>query len=193
MKEHNGKEMRGQKFGRLTVRALGKKKKCYGNALVWICDCDCGGTTEVPGIALRNGRRTSCGCVFREPRCKGWKGHGDISGVYWRRVLNRIKDGYEVTISIEDAWEIFKQQAGRCALTGLPLSFVLTAKNRQNQTASLDRIDSSIGYVKGNIQWVHKIVNIMKGKLNEQEFVNLCSLIARYSLSKKDVINDYVI
>lgn len=52
-------------------------------------------------------------------------------------------------------WELFLKQRGKCALTGEDLK--LGYKN--NQTASLDRIDNSIGYEKNNIQWVHKDIN----------------------------------
>jgi hypothetical protein len=41
-------------------------------------------------------------------------------------------------------------------------------------TASLDRIDSSIGYVEGNVQWIYKPLNTMKGTLSNQEFIQLC-------------------
>jgi hypothetical protein len=41
----------------------------------------------------------------------------------------------------------------------------------------LDRIDSSKGYTIDNVQWVHKIVNIMKHDVEEKEFFNWCKLI----------------
>ena len=45
-------------------------------------------------------------------------------------------------------------------------------------TASIDRIDSSIGYVIGNVQWVHKQVNFMKGTMEQKEFIKFCKLIS---------------
>ena len=54
--------------------------------------------------------------------------------------------------------------------------------DRTNQasstTASLDRIDSSKGYVIGNVQWVHKDINIMKNKFDNQYFIDMCKKIA---------------
>jgi len=47
-------------------------------------------------------------------------------------------------------------------------------------TASLDRIDSSKGYVRGNIQWVHIAINFMKHSLPEEEFIRWCCLVAQY-------------
>ena len=45
-------------------------------------------------------------------------------------------------------------------------------------TASLDRIDSSKGYVKGNVQWVHKDINKMKTDFEQSIFIKLCKSVA---------------
>jgi hypothetical protein len=47
-------------------------------------------------------------------------------------------------------------------------------------TASLDRIDSSKGYIKTNVQWVHKKVNKMKQDTSVDEFKHYCKLICEY-------------
>jgi hypothetical protein len=51
-------------------------------------------------------------------------------------------------------------------------------------TASLDRIDSKLGYIPGNIQWVHKTINRMKVNLPEEDFVYFCRLITDYRNKK---------
>ena len=43
----------------------------------------------------------------------------------------------------------------------------------------IDRIDSSKGYVKGNVQWVHKNVNLMKGKFDQEYFIEMCKKITK--------------
>ncbi|NBW29230.1 hypothetical protein EBR37_02510, partial [bacterium] len=35
----------------------------------------------------------------------------------------------------------------------------------------------SKGYIEGNVQWVHKRVNIMKGNMLEQEFLDFCEAV----------------
>lgn len=47
------------------------------------------------------------------------------------------------------------------------------------QTASLDRINSSIGYTIDNVQWVHKKINMMKMDLSQEEFINYCRLVVK--------------
>jgi len=45
-------------------------------------------------------------------------------------------------------------------------------------TLSLDRIDSSLGYIEGNIQPVHKVVNNMKSNMTDEEFIEWTKIIA---------------
>ncbi len=52
----------------------------------------------------------------------------------------------------------------------------------RKQTASLDRINSKKGYVKGNIQWVHKNVNFMKSSFSTTVFLNLVAKIYNHRI-----------
>lgn len=60
-----------------------------------------------------------------------------------------------------------------CRLSGLPID---------KRSGSIDRIDSSKGYIEGNIQWVHKDVNKMKNNLPQDRFVELCKLIGEHNV-----------
>jgi len=57
----------GQRFGRLT--ALEPLEKRMGGSVVWRCQCDCGGETEVSYNSLTSGNTKSCGCLIRENDC----------------------------------------------------------------------------------------------------------------------------
>jgi hypothetical protein len=81
----------------------------------------------------------------------------------------------EVFISIQHIKDIWEKQEGRCAYTKLPL----TSEAHQLNTVSLDRIDSSKDYVKGNIQLVCVPINRMKLDYPEDQFIHLCSLVAQ--------------
>ena len=50
--------------------------------------------------------------------------------------------------------------------------------------ASLDRIDSSLGYIEGNVQWVERKVNIIKRELKQEEFIKLCQDIVNHANQK---------
>lgn len=54
-------DLKGQKFGRLTViRQAGFNS--YGNAL-WLCKCSCGNSAIAASNELRRGAKKSCGCL----------------------------------------------------------------------------------------------------------------------------------
>jgi|APGre2960657404_1045060.scaffolds.fasta_scaffold14445_2 hypothetical protein len=107
--------------------------------------------------------------------------------------LTSIKSGakmrdLEFQISLEEIWALYESQNKRCALTGVEIAFKDGEMNGEN-TASLDRIDSSRGYVAGNIQWVHKDINLMKGSLSQEDFISLCHTISDHqeSIKNKDL------
>jgi hypothetical protein len=83
-------------------------------------------------------------------------------------------------ITAKDVRELMDIQDGLCALSGQPIRFPLSSKF-STVTASIDRIDNSKGYTKDNIQLVHKKINMLRGKLGVEEFVDLCKMVAEYN------------
>jgi hypothetical protein len=81
--------------------------------------------------------------------------------------------------------KLFYQQKGKCALTNIQLSFGTRAMDKDGRTASLDRVDSSKGYIRGNVQWVHKDINKMKQELNQDRFIEMCRLVI-YNKERKN-------
>lgn len=67
-----------------------------------------------------------------------------------------------------------KKQNYKCALTNQDLIF---KGDFNNITASLDRIDNNKDYVKNNVQWVHKSINMMRGQLSIEDFIKNCKLV----------------
>lgn len=102
---------------------------------------------------------------------------GAIPKKYWdgakRNAGNR---GLTFDISPSYMWRIFVRQRGRCPLTGLFLEFSCRG-GLKGTTASLDRIDSNKGYVKGNVRWVHKTVNRMRNTMTDEEFKSWCAKV----------------
>jgi hypothetical protein len=153
----------------------------------WWCKCHCGKKRQVLQTSLIRGASHSCGC--RKTRIGkanlNWNGCGNITGSHWASIKNGAKSrNIEFNLDMESAWKLFIKQNEKCAISGIKLVFSesynreLAKEAKQETTASLDRIDSSKGYVKGNVQWVHKIVNMMKRKLSDTEFITWCKLIA---------------
>lgn len=109
---------------------------------------------------------------------------GEIPSKYWSAIMSGAKTrDIPVNLSAEEAWSLFVDQSGQCALTGVPIAFnVGVAKNRSLlHTASLDRIRSSGIYEIGNVQWVHKRINQIKMNMAEDEFVAWCLRVVEHS------------
>lgn len=180
----------GKKFEKLTVinKAYSKFRRWY-----WECQCDCGNITIVDGVHLNSGHTKSCGCNshHRNSKNKQWLGHGEISGSIWSEITRNAKSrNLKIDISIKDAWEIFEQQNGKCALTGLELVFPKTEKELKIgvKTASLDRINSDLGYIRENVWWIHKNLNFIKNDMPLDNFLYWCDLISNKDNSEFELI-----
>ncbi len=186
------KDLHGRVFGKLKV--LSRHSSTRNGHARWLCLCECGAQVTVLSTHLIQGNTKSCGCakpVFGNRVWKKgsdhpqWKGCGEITGQFWSGIV-RGADGSKrrrkipMTITIDDAWDLFLRQNRKCALTGLLLLLPTRLVDRRGN-ASLDRIDSSKGYVHGNVQWVHKDINKMKNTLSQSRFVEMCCLVAQCS------------
>lgn len=80
--------------------------------------------------------------------------------------------------------ELWSEQRGLCAVTGLPMTWGrVNRKDIQSQgygrTVGIDRIDASVGYVRGNLQLVCSQVNYMRGGLSQEDFLAWCESVIR--------------
>lgn len=180
-KQKTALDLTDQVYGYLTVlKCVDKKPDKYKSSNIWLCKCKCGNFTEIPPYQIRKNK--SCGCIQKEEKwirynSGRWGGYEEISLTYFNQIINHAKTrNLEFNITIEYIWQLFLKQNRKCVLSKLELNFKFGKNNVA--TASLDRIDSSKGYIEGNVQWVHKDVNIMKWDFNQNYFINICKLVA---------------
>lgn len=74
---------------------------------------------------------------------------------------------------------LYLEQGGECALSGESLE--LSGDRYLSNLMSLDRIDSSLGYVEGNVQWVCVKYNLMKAHATQEEFIEMCKKVVEKS------------
>ena len=58
-------DLRGQRFGRLTVRSL-TNEVGSSTSRIWRCECDCGAMCWIASSQLRTGKTKSCGCLHKD-------------------------------------------------------------------------------------------------------------------------------
>ena len=157
------------------------------------CRCKCGKEKLVGKSRLLNGKTTICSsCSPKEYKQNLHKGSHKGVGLITKTLFGHYKTNatkirrnreIEFTVTIEYLWELFLKQEGKCALTGIDLILYVSEVAQKDKkyysymTASLDRIDSSYGYIPGNVQWVHKWINIMKNTLDNDQFLYLCNKV----------------
>lgn len=185
------------RFGSLT--ALRKSGKNKNGQAIWLCLCDCSKEHTVLGTSLSTGqtkRCKECTKIWNNNRNIGRSiAVGEISGYWWNsHVLKRVhgynsskrnrakKQTFDYNLTVKFGWELFLQQNKKCALTGIEIYFPQKGK-LFGGTASLDRIDSSKGYVENNVQWVHKDINMMKQSYSQEYFVEMCTKVAQVVLA----------
>ena len=179
-----------KRFGKLVVKSLAPKEKWgpkgNSNNQYWICKCDCGNEKIIRGTHLTTDETFSCGCIRKKKRfdSHNWTGVGEISGnmIYSIKAHAAQRD-IPFDISGNELWELFLNQNRKCFLTGVELTFQSYSKSTDG-TASLDRIDNTKGYVKGNVQWIHKNINKMKSDFDQKQFINYCVMVGEYSKKK---------
>lgn len=176
----------GNIYERLTV------VECLGlcpesREYLWKCICSCS-DKEVNYITSRltkkRGFVKSCGCLRGESLKKKFvdKKYGLLCSGNWHSIVNgAIRRNLLLDITPEYISNLFINQKGICTLSGMPIKICNYIEyNLGNQTASLDRIDSSKGYIKGNLQWIHKDLNRMKSSFTNDRFIEMCCAVAKW-------------
>lgn len=102
--------------------------------------------------------------------------HGPVRIAWFRSFAKSAETrGYDWQLEVDDVAALYEVQGGRCALTGWPIAW---SEVGWEHTASIDRIDNDQGYSLGNVQLVHKSVNMARGAMAVGEFVEMCQAVA---------------
>lgn len=181
-------DLTGQRFGRLTV--LSYLSPADGKLLFpdrrregrWLCRCDCGVEKYINTSTIRNTK--SCGCLNREMAAENGRTSGRIAKYIPDRrrfLVNRVANyyrtnantrGIEWALSLDDVQSLILSE---CVYCGSQLSNKLKTENKFGEIEILmhngiDRIDSTKGYVIGNVVPCCKICNTAKLNLSLTDF-----------------------
>ena len=86
------------------------------------------------------------------------------------------KQGLEFNLTLDYLLELWNEQKGICALSGLQMTYE-RYNGRIGTNISIDKIDRDRGYVMGNVQLVCMACNQIKSDLSEEEMYNFCKKI----------------
>lgn len=102
-----------------------------------------------------------------------------ISGILNHATKRKQHLGFDIDLVY--LCQLYAQQQGRCALSGVEMTYSAGA-GRVNTNISIDRIDSSVGYVRGNVQFVCDVVNRMKQDLSQIDLMLWCNRLIKASV-----------
>jgi len=99
-----------------------------------------------------------------------------------RRASNRSNFSQIIEVDLDYVYEIGERQDWLCALTGEDLEFTRGGtywggKWCNPKSCTIDRIDSSKGYIEGNIQLVTWEANFHKQNIPNDEFIEFCEAV----------------
>ena len=103
---------------------------------------------------------------------------------WFLRCVKQRRHKKEYNIDLPYLKQLWEEQSGVCPLTGWELtlpknSSVWDTTESVPLRASLDRIDSNKGYVKGNVRYISVIANYCKNTLTDQDVFRFCEAVVK--------------
>ena len=158
-------------------KPLSEYNRKIKNKTLFYCSLICSGQTSIKtNIPLQKWKKSKENIKHVKSIC------GNLKDQYsdFRETFRRIKRrGKKINITLDDLKLLWESQNGCCAILGhkIQLPTYKRIKFNSNYMGSLDRIDNTQGYVKGNIRWICLSLNYAKNKSDDKilfEFINLC-------------------
>jgi hypothetical protein len=179
----NRADLVGKRFGRLVVDSFAKQKrhKSGGTYMSWRCVCDCGNLTDVDASSLVRGITKSCGCL-RQQFSKITK---TKEGTAFRNLFNAYKcNAPHRKIEFNLTKEEFRcLVSANCFYCGRRPSNQKTARSGEIYVYNgIDRLSALKGYTVDNCTSCCTVCNLMKGRLDVEDFLSCVSKIYKHSV-----------
>jgi len=158
-------DLTGQRFNSL-VAVRPTEKRTKGNSIIWLFKCDCGKEKEINCADVIKLSTKSCGCQRRNP---------DREDSVWKKMFSSLptkskRYGGDTDINFEEFKFLSKQN---CFYCGKPPSNCAKSFGTDPvfvKYTGLDRIDSSLPYLKTNVRPCCKQCNGAKSDHSEKDY-----------------------
>lgn len=183
----------GQKIGDRTIlsdkiikESVNKNTGLKRNVFYVKTVCKCGFNQIIQLGQLVN--RKACRSCSIEKRGLGYK---DVCSDFFTKIRQgALKRSMVFDLTPKDIYDKYIEQDKKCIFSGIELVFtqrrlrkkeqVVVGQKQERGSASVDRIDSSKGYTKDNIQITHKHINLMKRDHSDDYFIELCKKVSDF-------------
>lgn len=189
--ENKKRSLIGKKINRWTV--IDYVGRINSNTGMLKCRCDCGTLQNIKYYDIKTNQTKGCNLCSKIERSKScgkyqrktgkdhpqFSGYEEISGQRWSVIRSNAKTRkLEFSITKEYVYNLLIEQDFKCKLSGLNIDLGKPGRKNVRWTATLDRIDSTKGYIEGNVQWLHKDINTMKWNFQQDQFIQYCRMIS---------------
>lgn len=131
-------------------------------------------------------------------RIASWRAcmsESDPIGFWARESLPRLRararrKGLDCSLSTEDLMDLYSEQGGVCAISGVAMT-MLRGDGRCGTNISVDRIDSTRGYVVGNVRLVCDRANTMRSDMSDVEMIWWCQQLVDNCTVDMDTVTDH--
>lgn len=177
----------GYKFNRLTILNLinnpnnklprdSSRSRCR----LAYCKCDCGKNIVTLTSRLILGYSRSCGCLQKENASISNTTHGKTDTLEYIKFISAKRRANEFNLEFNlDLEDIIIPDI--CPVLGIHL--FVGEKTMSINSPSIDRIDNTKGYIKGNIKIISMKANTLKSDATIEQLKNILSYIVEYDQS----------
>jgi hypothetical protein len=196
MKTHNWiggpkmKDLKGLKFGRLTVISYNKRIKTnmdknHKTFATWLCKCDCGRIIIKTGRALLHDKTKSCGCLQKETMSingrKKIKPSTFLLRYYKIYKYTANKRHISFNLNLKEFNSLVTQNCYLCGQGPEP-KILCRAKYYNNKILfnGIDRLNSLKGYNINNCKPCCTMCNLLKRDLTYNTFISQIKKIINF-------------
>lgn len=175
-------DLSGKRFGKLVVKEqIGSTKH---KRRLWLCECDCGVTTEVQSNYLINGETLSCGCYRKS-------GDARVTHGYRRDAKNKKQH------KVYSAWCNMKHRCSYEKDINYPAygargiivcerwlnsfeNFLADMGEPADSAFSLERLDVNGNYEPNNVVWACEFVQVMNKQSTQKQYQDLKDTLKKF-------------
>jgi hypothetical protein len=144
------------------------------------CNYECCGKDNYKHLQTKEGLPKYAPFIKNDSRFTNFTDEFSPFRVYLKSLHNINRKHHVKDIDLNYLYQLWENQFGICPYTGIAMRHKSwKGKSDLINTASIDRIDSTKGYIKGNIQFVCMAINFMKNNMTHEQTVELCKIIAK--------------
>lgn len=157
----------------------GETKMSKSQNLLYDVQCTCGNHRWMTASEFHNPDKSNmcqrCAGIQRGKEAKIKNGLiGELDADKYGKMKKCAEARHiDFRVSQEYLWDLYEAQGRKCAITGDDIPVI--------KKASLDRIDSSLPYIEGNVQWVSKQANLSKHVMSMTELYEFCRKVLNYA------------